>query len=107
MIIEIIDKEKALLPATQIIVEAMNNKEKLQKTLTEYLIEFNTKKQEFYDEIQVNNTINNKTNNIQKKVFIKKCGVEDCRGFLSEQWKCGMCNQMWCVMCHTAFSLVG
>ena len=157
----LLDKEKALLPATQIIVEAMNNKEKLQKTLREYLIEVNTKKQQLHDEIDLNDSIiNGKTNNnIQKKVFIKKCGVEDCRGFLSEQWKCGICdtttcnkcleilnnnaenihvckeeniesakliskdskpcpkcaalifkidgcNQMWCVLCHTAFSWV-
>jgi len=162
----LLDKEKALLPATQTIVEAMNNKAKLEKSLREYLIEVNKKKQEFYDEIQVNDTIiNGRTNNTQKKVFIRKCGVENCRGFLSEQWKCGMCdtttcnkcfeilnkendndqdnniehvckeeniesakliskdskpcpkcaalifkidgcNQMWCVMCHTAFSWV-
>jgi len=96
----LLDKEKALLPATQIIVEAMNNKEKLQKTLREYLIEVNTKKQQLCDEIQLNeNIINNKTNNIQKKVFIKKCGVEDCRGFLSEQWKCGMCDTITCKKC--------
>ena len=158
----LLDKEKALLPATQIIVEAINNKEKLQNTLREYLIEVNTKKQELNDEIQLNESIiNGKTNNKQKKVFIRKCGVEDCRGFLSEQWKCGICdtttcnkcleildkdnnpenihvckeeniesakliskdskpcpkcaalifkidgcNQMWCVLCHTAFSWI-
>lgn len=154
----LLDKEKALLPATQIIVEAMNNKEKLQKSLEEYLIEVSRKKQEFYDEIKFNEAIiNGDTNNKQKKVFIRKCGVENCRGFLSEQWKCGICdtttcnkclellnqdqdqehvckeeniesakliskdskpcpkcaalifkidgcNQMWCVVCHTAFS---
>lgn len=154
----LLDKEKALLPATQIIVEAINNKEKLQKSLDEYLIEVSIKKQEFYDEIKFNESIiNGSTYNKQKKVFIKKCGVENCRGFLSEQWKCGICdtitcnkclellnqeqnqehvckeeniesakliskdskpcpkcaalifkidgcNQMWCVVCHTAFS---
>jgi hypothetical protein len=156
----LLDKEKALLPATQIIVEAINNKEKLQKSLDEYLIEVSIKKQEFYDEIKFNEAIiNGSTDNKQKKVFIKKCGVENCRGFLSEQWKCGICdtttcnkclellnqeqdqehvckeeniesakliskdskpcpkcaalifkidgcNQMWCVVCHTAFSWI-
>ncbi len=136
----------------------MNNKEKLVKSLDEYLIEVSRKKQEFYDEIKFNEAIiNGSTYNKQKKVFIKKCGVENCRGFLSEQWKCGICdtttcnkclellnqeqdqehickeeniesakliskdskpcpkcaalifkidgcNQMWCVVCHTAFS---
>ena len=37
--------------------------------------------------------------NIQKKVFIRKCGVEDCRGFLSEQWKCGLCDTTTCKKC--------
>jgi hypothetical protein len=96
----LLDKEKALLPATQIIVEAMNNKAKLEKALREYLIEVDKKKQEFYGEIQVNETIiNGGTNNKQKKVFIRKCGVEDCRGFLSEQWKCGICDTTTCNKC--------
>lgn len=97
----LLDKEKALLPATQFIVEAINNKEKLQQTLREYLIEVNTKKQELNDEIQLNESIiNGKTNNNkQKKVFIRKCGVEDCRGFLSEQWKCGICDTTTCNKC--------
>lgn len=96
----LLDKEKALLPATQIIVEAMNNKKKLQKTLSEYLIEFNTKKQQLHDEINLNESIiNGKTINVQKKVFIRKCGVEDCRGFLSEQWKCGLCDTTTCNKC--------
>ena len=154
----LLDKEKALLPATQTIVEAMNNKEKLVKSLDEYLIEVARKKQEFNDEIKFNEAIiNGSTDNKQKKLFIKKCGVENCRGFLSEQWKCGICdtttcnkclellnqdqehvckeeniesakliskdskpcpkcaalifkidgcNQMWCVVCHTAFSWI-
>jgi predicted transcriptional regulator len=96
----LLDKEKALLPATQIIVEAMNNKKKLQNTLSEYLIEFNTKKQQLNDEIDLNESIiNGKTINVQKKVFIRKCGVEDCRGFLSEQWKCGLCDTTTCKKC--------
>jgi hypothetical protein len=96
----LLDKEKALLPATQIIVEAINNKEKLQKSLDEYLIEVSIKKQEFYDEIKFNEAIiNGSTDNKQKKVFIKKCGVENCRGFLSEQWKCGICDTTTCNKC--------
>lgn len=96
----LLDKEKALLPATQIIVEAMNNKEKLQQSLDEYLIEVSIKKQEFYDEIKFNEAIiNGNTDNKQKKVFIKKCGVENCRGFLSEQWKCGICDTITCNKC--------
>jgi hypothetical protein len=96
----LLDKEKALLPATQIIVEAMHNKEKLQKLLNDYIIEVNIKKQEFQDEIKLNdNIINGKSNFTQKKVFIRKCGVDDCRGFLSEQWICGICDTKTCNKC--------
>lgn len=96
----LLDKEKALLPATQIIVEAMRNKEQLQKLLYNYLIEVNIKKDEFHEKIKINdNIINGKTNTIQKKVFIRKCGVENCRGFLSEQWICGICDTTTCNKC--------
>jgi hypothetical protein len=36
-----------------------------------------------------------------RKQFIRRCGnAGDCRGFLSSQWKCGMCNQSTCNACH-------
>ena len=32
--------------------------------------------------------------------FIKKCPSTDCRGFLSSAWKCGICNDFFCLDCH-------
>lgn len=37
---------------------------------------------------------------VQRKQFIKACVVTDCRGFLSSQWKCGVCNTYVCPDCH-------
>jgi hypothetical protein len=37
--------------------------------------------------------------NIAKK-FLMKCVVENCRGFLSETYKCGLCNVQVCKDCH-------
>ena len=34
------------------------------------------------------------------KQFIKKCPDINCRGFLSSQWKCGICECNFCVDCH-------
>ena len=34
-----------------------------------------------------------------KKEFIKNCPAEGCRGFLSKQWKCGVCNKYTCPKC--------
>ena len=40
----------------------------------------------------------NKT--IVKKKFIKACPNENCNGFLSTQWKCGICEKSFCKDCH-------
>lgn len=36
----------------------------------------------------------------EKRAFIKACPVTDCRGFLSTQWKCGICDVKVCNKCH-------
>lgn len=35
-----------------------------------------------------------------KKQFIRACPANDCRGFLSTAWKCGMCDVWVCPDCH-------
>jgi hypothetical protein len=37
---------------------------------------------------------------LEKKVFIMKCIKEDCKGFLSEKYKCGLCSVQICKDCH-------
>ena len=38
--------------------------------------------------------------NIERKEFVRCCPNEDCKGFLSQQWKCGLCNVKVCADCH-------
>tara|TARA_R110000803_G_scaffold68224_4_gene130033 strand:- start:1804 stop:2784 length:981 start_codon:yes stop_codon:yes gene_type:complete len=35
-----------------------------------------------------------------RKEFVRKCPVEECRGFLSTQWKCGLCENKICPDCN-------
>jgi hypothetical protein len=35
-----------------------------------------------------------------KKVFVRACPAEGCRGFLSTSWKCGLCQVWVCPECH-------
>lgn len=35
-----------------------------------------------------------------RKVFIKGCPAENCKGFLSARWKCGICNVNVCNQCN-------
>jgi ribosomal protein S15P/S13E len=35
-----------------------------------------------------------------RRVFVRACPAGDCRGFLSQAWKCGMCDNWTCPECH-------
>ena len=56
---------------------------------------------------EINRTINSYTNfkltqsdqkNIKKK-FIRRCPLTNCKGFLSENWQCGLCLNLICKKC--------
>ncbi len=36
----------------------------------------------------------------EKRVFVRKCPVADCRGFLSTRWKCQICENNICPDCN-------
>jgi hypothetical protein len=37
--------------------------------------------------------------NVERREFIHKCSREDCKGFLSQQYKCGICEYYTCTEC--------
>jgi hypothetical protein len=39
-------------------------------------------------------------NNEERRQFVKKCPGDNCNGFLSTQWKCGLCGLKVCNKCH-------
>lgn len=47
----------------------------------------------------VNTTITKKKTS-KKRQFIRHCPQSDCRGYLSTQWKCGLCETSVCPKCH-------
>jgi len=36
----------------------------------------------------------------ERRKFLHACPDNECRGFLSNRWKCGMCNKYTCSECH-------
>ena len=36
----------------------------------------------------------------EKRLFVRACPYENCRGFLSTAWKCGLCDNWTCPECH-------
>ena len=96
------DNERALLPATQPLVERTIQREALtskmsalQKQIHALILERNTMQNQIYALAS-----NHAANPVQRVEFIKACPDEGCRGFLSTQWKCGLCEQWACPECH-------
>ena len=106
----LMDRERALLPATQPYVIIEKEKKILRKTIE------NLENEKLYlmRALRENrNTINDLTNHLyrmgansttveetDRKKFVRKCSMEGCRGFLSTHWKCGICDKNICNKCN-------
>ena len=103
------DREKSLLPETQPHVVLEIQKRNLKKQIN--LIEeqkFELRRQErvLNNRILLLNSDIHHLNNFtvesseDRKKFIRKCPMNECRGFLSTQWKCGSCERKICNKCN-------
>jgi hypothetical protein len=76
------------------------NKEFLDQTVRQQIENhkiLNDKKQKI---LKIFKIVNDKKINTEKKKFLMKCIIENCRGFLCEKYKCGICNIIVCKDCH-------
>jgi hypothetical protein len=97
------EREKSMLPDTIPLVEATLERRAKQHEIEEMLLE----KLKLQDQIDGINTkimdkkaeINAVERSKDKRTFIKGCPKPDCRGFLSTQWKCGICDSKVCNKC--------
>jgi len=104
----LLDQEKARMPETMPAVENYMKIGSMKKEVSE--------DQEDYEKLRVQlvklkRKIDTTKRNIKryergetgaeekKREFKRKCGVEGCRGFLSSQWKCGLCATFTCPHC--------
>ena len=93
------DNERALLPSTQPVVETMIKRENLEKNLSEVkkkMNELSIQRYAIMHEIHLLRT----NQPSERTEFIKSCPDSNCRGFLSSQWKCGICEKWSCPHCH-------
>ena len=113
------EREKALMPETQPEVERIINMRKLKQILQtqrERLLELhyrNTGENEITPEIRdlyrdMENTYrylqelrsSQRDTISEPRTFVRKCPKEECKGFLSEEWFCGLCNVYYCKECN-------
>lgn len=104
----LLEREKSMLPATQHLVEneltqrvlkkdiaSINTEMKvLMQQLDEKKQQLQTKKRELYILSNAEET------GQERREFTRACPVDGCRGFLSTQWKCGICKVNVCAKCH-------
>jgi len=106
------EQQKSLLPGTQVYVIAEKQKNVVREQLkqvelekTQLLIKLREKDILI---MNLNNRIRNirvdqgssSSETVERKKFIRKCPMQDCRGFLSQQWKCGVCDSKICNKCN-------
>lgn len=95
------DKERALLPATQQIVERIKLVEQLKMEVKEIDAErkrLSLKKDELIQTIM--QLEDSKHEPVERVLFTKACPSSNCRGYLNTQWKCGLCELWTCPDCH-------
>ena len=89
------DQERALLPATQVVVENILKSEKIRTEM----VELQNRIMEMA--IEANRLLNRRNVvGAERAHFVRACPDAECRGFLSSQWKCGICEKWTCPTCH-------
>jgi len=53
-----------------------------------------------HDKINLIKGVTSTNTQVERREFIKACPANDCRGFLSSAWKCGLCEMWACPECH-------
>lgn len=95
------EKEKTFMPATQPLVERQIEHEKFLTKIDDINNEITRLMQERRKlEIQHLVSQGKKEEELCKKTFVRACSKNECRGFLSTQWKCGICETWTCPECH-------
>ena len=124
------DRETAQLPAAQAVLEKRNRIEKARNSLRAVCIQLRDLekhyRKEYKKEKKVFNPLFNnipadyaavrlRKEQIEQHIhrlvwgvrgnqvvsqFVRACPAEECRGFLSAEWKCGLCKTETCSKCH-------
>jgi len=101
-------QEIALLPATQPLVEREIRRENIRKEISNINKEISRLNRQIETLWRQYNTVgdnefateSSSRGNNPRAEFVRNCPADDCRGFLSTQWKCGICSKWTCPTCH-------
>ena len=66
-------------------------------TIPEEIIEFREQMEESYRQLELLRTGGEI---VEPKKFVRKCPTEECKGFMNEDWFCGLCDRYFCEKCN-------
>lgn len=103
--LDLLSKERSLLPATQHLIVDIEERKRREEIIYELMDEsryLRFRLGEIEDEIgQLRRRVYHKlSEKKERKKFIMGCPVPECRGFLSQAWKCGTCGRFTCSKCR-------
>lgn len=100
----LVEREKCLLPQTQTAVKLKMEERRLEQLLFECKNELRRQKalqhtieNNLWRVRSGNSTIHSEQNN---NSFVRKCPMENCKGFLGSRWTCGICETKICSKCN-------
>lgn len=112
----LLDREKARLPAAQLIIERRKRaeeyypeREQLHEEIVELLKQVEEKERRMHEINTIIHIYNagqdpfessNEKEHMNRRTFIMPCPAKDCRGFLSSAYKCGVCDVHVCPDCR-------
>ena len=102
----LLEREKSYLPEAQIAVIRRKQASVIRKQINEIHENIRTERlligtlEHNFNVLQRGRGDIDEAGPSDKKVFVKKCPVENCRGFLSTQWKCEICDNKICSKCN-------
>ena len=94
------EREKSLLPATMPILERKREEAAIERDIA--IVD--KKIQALYEQrSQIRQRLApiNRTSTTERSYRGRPCPDDNCRGFLSSQWKCGACDMWTCPECHS------
>jgi hypothetical protein len=99
------DREKSMLPAAQNEIEKKHEIKKIAARIDEMRkviksIEKEIEQQQFLIR-HISNDGKVRDATVERRQYIRGCPSNDCRGFLSSQFKCGTCQLQACRECHS------
>ena len=94
-----VEREKALLPATMSVVEQRKEVQLMEIeiiAIDRQIRNLNQRKWNLRQQIQAGGSVVT----VQAAARGRACPDTECRGYLSTQWKCGLCDKWTCPDCH-------